>query len=170
METIKSSQILVRVALICAMATASKPSTRLSASDEPPQKKPKTDQHKRPIATPLASRDGFIQYNDLKDEIIQARKRRLERGEPELTVAEFLEKYSGEPRVIPLDQILTSMFNRNEAQRFPSEAPHDNVRNDLEEWWRGLLTLSLQSRASARNRTEPPQFICKAQQRHGSER
>ena len=77
METIKSSQILVRVALICAMATASKPSTRLSASDEPPQKKPKTDQHKRPIATPLASRDGFIQYNDLKDEIIQAPERRL---------------------------------------------------------------------------------------------
>ena len=75
METIKSSQILVRVALICAMATASKPSTRLSASDEPPQKKTKTDQYKRPIATPLASKDdGFIQYNDLKDQIIQAPK------------------------------------------------------------------------------------------------
>ena len=44
METIKSSQILVRVALICAMATASKPSTRLSASDEPPQKKPDDDE------------------------------------------------------------------------------------------------------------------------------
>ena len=108
------AQILARVAIICAMATASKSSTRPSASDEPPQKKPKTDQHKRPIATPLASKgDGFIQYNDLKDEIIQAPQRRLERGDPELTVAEFLEKYSGEPRVIPLDQILTSMFNRN---------------------------------------------------------
>ena len=152
------------------MATASKPSTRLSASDEPPQKKPKTDQHKRPIATPLASRDVFIQYNDLKDEIIQAPKRRLERGDPELTVAEFvekLEKYSCEPRLIPWDQIITRMFNRN-GQKL--KAPHDNVCNDFEEWWRGLLTLSLQNRASARNRTEPHQFICKAQQRHGSER
>ena len=107
------------------MATASRPSTRLSASDEPPQKKTKTDQYKMPIATPLASTgDGLIQYNDLKDEIIQARKRRLERGEPELTVAEFLEKYSGEPRVIPLDQILTSMFNRNGQKLNGSQVKH----------------------------------------------
>ena len=107
------------------MATASRPSTRLSASDEPPQKKTKTDQYKMPIATPLASTgDGLIQYNDLKDEIIQARKRRLERGEPELTVAEFLEKYSGEPRAIPLDQILTSMFNRNGQKLNGSQVKH----------------------------------------------